>query len=222
MNTLFGRRCLIDQAMLYPMIAFLLGLVLSMGQSRVSSAIGLLEVSGGLTEVLGGQLNTHQGGGVQLTIGLGGRPSWAKKGTAFYGYGAISYDRMTSTGPIELGEPLVRREQLSLGLGVRGYWLIKGPVRFWVGLGFDEIFENASILIEGFEPHELSDQALAVTGSVGLQYKWRPRLLVSIAYQITRFGNQEQTALIERSALVTEGDGPWGRGRASLGFAYIF
>lgn len=185
-------------------------------------ATGLVELSGGPAQVMGGRLKSDGGWGSNLMLGYGGRPSWARKGTAYYAFASVSYDRLITVGPVELGEPRVRREQLSFGGGVRGYWLLKGSLRLWLGLGVHELFENASLVIEGLEPHELSDQSLTVTGSLGLQYKLRPNLCLSLGYHLTRFGSPAQVSLIERAALVTEEEGPWGRGRVALGLTYTF
>jgi len=189
---------------------------------RLALGSGLFELSGGPSHVLGGALKSAGGGGAQLLVAWGGRPGWGRRGTALYGYGSLSYDRFSSEGIVELGAPSVSREHLGLGLGLRAYTLIKGPVRAWASLGIEEVFENARLKLEGLDPHELSDQALSVTGAAGLQYRLRPGLLLSLAYYVTRLGAQEERGLIERSLLTSSEEGPWGRGRLWLGVAHVF
>ena len=185
-------------------------------------ANGFVELSGGLSQPIGSALEPSLGGGAQLLIGGGGRPSWASKGSAVYPYLAGSYERLSQRGDQALGEPLINREHLTLHLGARVYWLIATKTRMWVDLAASQVFENATLGVEGLEPLELNATALSMTGGVGLQYKLQPRLLLSLGYHIPRLGAQPRFALIERPARVAEGDALWAKGRLSLGIGVTF
>ena len=185
-----------------------------------AQANGLLEIVGGMSSATGGELKSSRASGGQLTLGWGGRLQSMSKGSALYGYGAVSLDHFTQTGPLDLGSPKLERQQIGLTVGARYYRQIADRLRGWLDLGFGYILDDSETQIVGLSATQLNTQSFTVTSAVGLQYRIESKLLLSLGYYQAFFTERDKMGLAERPLLSDAQNSSFGRGRFALGLGW--
>ena len=185
-------------------------------------ATGLLELTLGGAHPLGGELDGGFGPGGGLLLGFGGQLPKRAHGTALYGYVAVTLDSITQRASLPLSGEL-SHTLATTSFGGRLYWTVAPSTRLWADLGAGVLYDSATITIEGFEDEaqSMSATSYALTGSFGVQYKLRPRLLLSAGYYAA-WALEDEAALAERALRVSAARASWGRGRAALGVAWSF
>lgn len=194
----------------------------ALGAPGGARAGGFLELSLGAAHPLGGALEGGLGLGGQLLLGLGGQVKGRAHGTALFGYVAVSLDNLEQRASAPLRGELSRL-LATPAAGARLYWLVAPSTRLWVDLGAGVVYDSAEVRVEGLEgeAQRLSSSALALTGAAGLQYKLRPRVLLSAGYYAA-LPLEDDAALAERALRTRAATAAWGRGRVGVGVAWSF
>lgn len=183
-------------------------------------ATGLIEVTGGGVWATGGSLESSLGYGAQLTIGWGGRPSFTKRGTALYGYGALSLDRINQVGATSLGKPTLETDQITFTAGVRVYQKVAEDLRIWIGLGAGQTFQSSTTSFIGLTEVQTNIDGVVFHPAVGLQWRLREGMMFSIGYDLLFYQDSKYMGLTERSLLAFDERESFGRGRFALGLGW--
>ena len=193
-------------------------------QPQESLAQGVMvEGVGGLSSATGGELYDKPGFGGRFMVGWGGRFKWSRPGSALYGYAALGYDKTQQQATRDLASLSITRDQLTLQLGARWYHPLTPELRGWVDLGmFGLIFDQSSIDLLGARSVSLSSTSYHVEFALGLQYKIKAGLLLSLGYYQLLFLEPEVMKLAERPVLNNESEHSWGRSRFALGLGWFF
>ena len=180
-----------------------------------------VEILMGATCPSGGSLSWSPGFGGQANLIFGGRPTILPNGSAVYGYGGLSLDRINSFGPTELGDPPITRDQLSVLFGVRYLHPIFERVRISFDLGTGYLWDQSAVeIISGVRTQFKSETWIYQLG-IGGQFLLTPGLALSFGYSGVFYHEGEATSVIER-ALVNQNELSTGKTRFQLGFSWIY